>query len=206
MYPEVVIGFDCRQMPNSLTEQAITIDRTRLNTIFNMHFINFNGRWIGIAPGYMLEIPFENCTVYKFCDNLNALQKLLKTRANELRGICWVLALSVVQGPNYQAQIAEDSRDRAFTPVGLTHHRRISTHWKHLGYDVQDNIFWEGLGYESDRDELQRAFSEAINLNQYELFDHQEQAVHYANWLNRYESHKRFFAYGIYLVEVLTGK
>jgi hypothetical protein len=226
---ELIIGFDCREMwlPNSETDplakkdhllkldiqKLLTIDRTQWKSVFVTHYIRKSDDdtdvcW-GTAPGYHLETPSESLTSGWFWDNLDAMRAFIEKHEYKYQKLCWLIAITVAETPEYQ--IAQAEKDPGFwgtfIPAPLLNSPKVSSAWTLLGYDVEDGApcFWEGLQGGSWPHELLDAKREkwGVHLNKYHLFKAPELAYQFAlNELERRSIPSPFLVYGLYLVDI----
>lgn len=215
VYKEAIIGFDCREMwlPNveSWTEEkrdkfllrqgierCLSVSQGDWNSIFLPDPIE---RWYqtGLtAPDCRLRIPdeYQAITLNNFWSDVEALRKFLQEHEDEYPKPCWTIAMTVVDNPG-----EGEYYGATFDIPWNVRFAELNPDWIFIGYDVQDEQLGEGLGggYSEERmQELRERFGK--RLNQYHLFDEQEQAVDYCNWQAWAENRPRF-VYGLYLIE-----
>ncbi|MBA3873412.1 MAG: hypothetical protein H0X30_30130 [Anaerolineae bacterium] len=216
LYPETIIGYDCREMwlPNveSWTEEerqqallrqnikrVLTVSKESWNSLFVFKRLMVDGRYVGAVPNAELEIPIEFEELQAgIWENLVAMQEFMNAHHSAFaEKPYWMIAITVVELPDYWDEIKNLFQSNPST---------IDNQWSFLGYDVEDEppSMWEGLvSYESNRaSDYYGDLSEKIGkyLNTYHLYSEQTPAIEHCEWVTKKEHHP-YWVYGLYLIK-----
>jgi hypothetical protein len=220
MYIEKVIGFDGREIWIPKTEndtkeyhenllrldieKKLTVAQEKWQSIFISSRSHWDGKIIGVAPGYELSIPngHESLGIGGLWGNLNEMIAFVRSNSKHYQRKCWLIAITIVETPGY-LDPSQDTEGRALYLMQKPQPSMVNPaepyqSWIRLGYDVQDAFYTEGLG--DTNYELETRAEWGREINKYHLFDSQEVADLYSQWQENKENHP-YFVYGIYLVE-----
>lgn len=214
MYPECLIGFDCRKINTHSTDPKVYGEEGLVNYQVSRVLGMSTTRWPSVInhPGshtdseyWDLPFPEEPPTPMGFMEELAHIQRYLNDHKAFYRGQFWLIALTVVETPAWKTRF--EKRCGKYWPCSASLDSvEDRQNWTLLGYDVEGKIANSGLGRNWIEEFQQpRRVLWGAKLNENHLFADAHDADDYAVWHMKVSSGDGdLMVFGLYLVEILS--
>jgi len=213
MYPECLIGFDCRKINTTFTDPQVYGQEGLLNHHVRRVLAMDHARWPSVInipgspsdPDYWdLPFPEEPSTPMGFMEDLAHIKRYLNDHKAFYHGQFWLIALTVVETPAWKT-IFENQYGMYWPCLASLDSVQSSQNWTLLGYDVEGTL-GSGLGRNwIEAFEQPRKPHWSPKLNENHLFTNAHDADDYTAWhMSQSPDDGDLMVFGLYLVEALS--
>lgn len=155
MYRECVLGFDCRRPATHWTDPKVYGESYLLNPDAKQVLGISHARWPSVTnlPGnnrtdsqyWTLPLPMGETMPMGFWIDMKKLKSYLQENASSYHGQFWLLAFTRVDTPQWKKKFKEKHQG-TWPCVSKLETVSGSNNWTLLGYDVEGDIAFSGLG------------------------------------------------------------